>query len=405
MPVQLNNIYHFTKNVFFRFINDGCTYRASALTYTTLLALVPLMLMMVLVLAAFPDFSSWGQTIQDFIFSNFIPATGDVIQSYIGGVIKQAGQLSAVGLVFLLITAVLMLFNIEQAFNVIWRVDKKRNGLSAFLLYWALLTLSPILMGLSLVISSYVISMSVIAGAVAKYGLIKIALPILPFILAVIAFTILYVAIPNCRVPLRYGFLSAVFTAALFEIAKSLFTLYLMSSRTYQVLYGALATVPIFLLWIYISWTIILFGAVMCHALTYRLSYYSQNKLDGFTHAYLWLGYLWVAQRQQKSLTLAQLVKKDHCGYEVDPEQQIHILIEHKLIRRTASGRFMLGVELHDINFWHLVHILPWKFPTQITTHKKHPWLTQLREVVAKIDEYKKEHNLMLAKLFETQVK
>ena len=257
-------------------------------------------------------------------------------------------------------------------------------------------------MGVSLAISSYFFSISIIAGAVTKYGLLKIILTILPFVLSVIAFTILYVAIPNCRVPFRYGFISAIFSATLFQLAKYGFAIYLLNSRTYQILYGALAVLPIFLLWVYISWIIILFGAVVCHALTYRMSYYRLNKLDGFTHAYLWLGYLWMAQRQQHSLSLADLVKHDQCGYEIDPEHQIHVLIQHKLVRRTASGRFILGIELHDLTFWQLAHILPWKLPEIISTHKKDEWLTKLRTFIKGIGDYKKQHDPMLVEFFES---
>ena len=271
MHTHLQNTYRFTKNIFNRFLDDGCLYRASALTYTSLLALVPLMLVMLFVLKVFPVFSSWGQTIQDFIFANFIPATGEVTNTYLVGFGEQAGQLSAIGLVILLVTAVLMLFNIEQAFNIIWRVEKRPYGLSSFLLYWALLTLAPLFMGVSLAISSYFFSISFIAGAVTKYGLLKIILSILPFVLSIIVFTILYVAIPNCRVPFRYGLISAIFSATLFQLAKYGFAIYLLNSHTYQILYGALAVIPIFLLWIY---SLIWFINIILYLYEYTIKYY-----------------------------------------------------------------------------------------------------------------------------------
>lgn len=231
-----------------RFFNDGCMYRASALTLTSLLALVPLMLVSVSVLAAFPVFAKWGNGVQDFIFANFIPASGQIVQQYLISFVKQAGQLSIIGFIVLLVTAVLMLFNIEQAFNVIWRVETRRKGLFAFLLYWAILTLSPLLMGFSFALSSYIMSLPFIADAAITLGLVKWILIALPFLLAVFAFMILYIAIPNCRVPFKHGLTSAVIAAVLFELAKYGFTIYIRSFHTYEILYGALAAIPMFFL-------------------------------------------------------------------------------------------------------------------------------------------------------------
>jgi len=395
-----NKIIIFFSSLIKRFFNDGCMYRASALTLTSLLAVVPLMLVTFSVLAAFPVFSSWGTSIQDFIFANFVPASGTVVQQYLMQFVKQAGQLSVIGFGVLLVTAVLMLFNIEQAFNVIWRVEVRRRGLVAFLMYWAILTLAPILLGISLAVSSYLMSLSFIADAATKLGLMKWLLTLLPFLSAVLAFMILYVAIPNCSVPLKYGFMSALVAAILFEFAKYGFTYYIRSFHTYEILYGALAALPMFLLWVYLSWIIILFGAELCHAFTYRLSYYSKNKLDAFTHAYLWLGYLWMGQKQYKTLSLTELVKLDHSGYDIDPEHQIHALLKAKLISKTSGGRYVLNVDLHTMQFWGLARLLPWKIPEKLTTNKKHPWIDNLHQFIDKLNQHKENHNPSLTAFY-----
>jgi len=395
-----NKYFLFLKALLHRFSMDGCMYRASALTLTSLLSVVPLMLVTVSVLAAFPVFAKFGDGIQTFIFNNFVPASGQVVQEYLNGFVSKAGQLSLIGIGVLLVTAVLMLFNIEQAFNVIWRVETRRKGLVAFLLYWAILTLSPLLLGFSLATSSYIISLPLIADTATKFGLMAILLGFLPFVLAVFAFMILYVAIPNCRVPLKDGFISAVITAVLFELAKYGFTFYIKSFNSYEILYGALAALPMFLLWVYLSWIIILFGAELCHSLTYRLSESSHRKLDAFTHAYLWLGYLWIGQKAQKSLTLAELVKLDQSGYMVDPEHQIQALIQAKLVRKTSGGRYVLGVDLHALEFWALVRTLPWKVPEKMTSTKQHPWLDNLSNVIEKINMHKQAHNPKLTEFY-----
>jgi membrane protein len=400
MPKFYRTIPTLILNILRRFTADGCFSYASTLTFTTLLAVVPLMLVGISVLAAFPVFAKWSSSIQSFIFINFVPTSSDAIQSYLSAFVKQAGQLSIVGLALLLVSAVLVLFNIEQAFNVIWRVHRQRKGIIAFLMYWALITLAPLLMGLSFALTSYIISLPFIAATAAKLGLIKILLSILPFILAVITFTILYIAIPNCRVPARYAFVSGLVAALLFEVAKYGFAFYLTSFNTYQVIYGALAALPLFLLWIYLLWLIILFGAEFCHSITYQLHYDTHEKLDPFSHAFLWLGYLWQAQQKEQSLSLIELVRLDNAGYEVEPEKQIRVLCESNLVRRVTGGQYVLGADLHQMNFMALATKLPWKVPTEIAFSMQHDWLKALSTYIELMHSFQQQHDKPLVSFY-----
>lgn len=402
MPKFYRTIPTFILTVLRRFIADGCFSYASTLTFTTLLAVVPLMLVGISVLAAFPVFAKWSSSIQTFIFFNFVPTSSDAIQSYLSSFVKQAGQLSVVGLALLLVSAVLVLFNIEQAFNVIWRVHRQRKGIIAFLMYWALITLAPLLMGLSFALTSYIISLPFIATTAAKLGLIKILLSILPFILAVITFTILYIAIPNCRVPARYAFASGIMAAVLFEIAKYGFAFYLTSFNTYQIIYGALAALPLFLLWIYLLWLIILFGAEFCHCATYQLHYDNHEKLDPFSHAFLWLGYLWLAQQKEQSLSLIDLVRLDKAGYEVEPETQIRKLCDSNLVRRVTGGQYVLGADLHQMNFMTLAEKLPWKVPAKIPLSLQHDWLKALSAYIELMHTFQQQHDKPLVNFYNT---
>lgn len=337
-------------------------YRASALTFASLLAVVPLMLVSVSVLAAFPVFASFGQAIQDFVFNNFLPASGQVIQQYLLSFVHKTGQLSIMGLASLLVTAVLMIFTMEQAFNVIWRVEYRRRGIYAFLIYWAILTLSPLLLGLSLATSAYLLSLPFISNAAHLLGLTHLLI-FLPFFMSVVVFTILYVAIPNCRVPFGIGLLTATLISIAFELAKWGFAVYLGGFSNYQLLYGALSAIPAFLIWVYVSWVIVLFGAELCHALTYRHRFHANRRLDGFTHAWYWLGYLYKAQLRSEGLTLVDIVRMDRCGYAVEPEVQIHTLQALKLIQRGEGERYFLSVDLHQMTIGQLLDALPWKLP------------------------------------------
>lgn len=353
---------NFFKAVIQRFFADGCMYQASALTFASLLAVVPLMLVGVSVLAAFPVFDHVGISIQDFIFSNFVPASGQVIQQYLLSFVRKSGQLSVMGIASLLVTAVLMMFTMEQAFNSIWRVTQRRRGIYAFLIYWAILTLSPLFLGLSFATSAYLLSLPTIADVATMLGLTHL-LVLLPLVMAMIVFTILYVAVPNCRVPYRVGLVVGAITAVAFELAKWGLTVYVSSFSNYQLLYGALSAIPAFLIWVYLSWVIILLGAEFCHGLTYRHRFHADRKLDGFTHAWYWLGYLYQAQLKSQGLTLVELVRKDRCGYAIEPERQMQRLQDAQLVQRGEGEQYFLAMDLHNLTLAKLLAVLPWKLP------------------------------------------
>src|SRR5215204_5028241 len=205
-----------------RFFEDGCSYRAAALAYTTLLSLVPLMTVSFAIFAAFPVFGDISLKIQNFIFSHFVAASGQIIQEYVNNFVEQAKHLSAIGSVFLVVTAVLMMFNMEQAFNAIWKVKSRSMDIYTFMLYWAVLTLTPILIGLSIAISTYLENLHYFQVVTNTFGLMTI----LPFFLNLTFFTLIYVMVPNCSVPFRHGFAGALVATILFTIAKNGFSYY-----------------------------------------------------------------------------------------------------------------------------------------------------------------------------------
>lgn len=249
--------WYFGKRVYLHFQQTGASHRSAALAFTTLLSLVPLMTVSLAIFSAFPAFKTFSSRIQDFVFNNFVVSTGDVVQNYLQTFIAKAGQLSVFGLIFLVVTAIVMMFTMEETFNAIWRVHKRRHWLQALMLYWTILTLSPLLLGVSFVASSYLTSFAEFLG------LYKILLIVTPFLLSIAAFMLLYIAVPHYRVPIKSGFIGALFAAVLFELSKHLFALYIIHFAGYQLLYGTLATIPIFLLWIYLCWFITLLGAVV----------------------------------------------------------------------------------------------------------------------------------------------
>ena len=157
----------------------------------------------------------------------------------------------------------------EQAFNAVWRVKRRREDVPAFLIYWGVITFVPILIGIGLTVISYVFSLPFFSTSASIIFIQKLALFIAPYFLTYLAFALLYITLPNCRVPFKSAAIAAIPATILFELAKLGFTLYIANFPTYKLIYGALATIPIFLVWLYISWVIILFGAVISYILTH----------------------------------------------------------------------------------------------------------------------------------------
>lgn len=277
MKQRIIDFFKFCYVVLNRFYVDGCFYRAAALAYTTLLSLVPLMVVSFTILAAFPEFKEMGQKLQDLIFANFVAASAQVVQAHLQSFVQHASQLSATGILSLLVMAVLMVFSMEQAFNSIWHVKKRRHGVQAFLMYWAVITLTPILLGVGLAVSSYLIADPLISGATEYLGLNKVIWVIAPYITTYVAFTLVFVAVPNCKVYVRYAAVGALVSTILFELAKWGFAIYVTRFPTYRLLYGAVATVPLFLIWLYVSWVVVLFGVVVNHQLSIIMKKQSSN--------------------------------------------------------------------------------------------------------------------------------
>jgi membrane protein len=347
-----------------RFIDSECLYRAAALTFTTLLSLVPLVAVCFAILAVFPAFSSFGKAVQEFIIANFVATSGKVIQAYLQEFVQHASQLSGWSLAFLLLAAVLMMFTVEHSFNDIWRVKNKRHFGAALLLYWGVLTVSPILIGVGFVVTSFFATLSPISQIIEQMGLNHIILPLIAFVITTMLFTLLYMAVPNCRVPFRYALVGGVIAALLFEISKQAFAIYLYYIPTYQLLYGALAVVPIFFLWVYLSWVVILLGAVIVHVLMMGDKLKQGRTLDPFTQAISWLKLFWLAQQKGQTLSFQDLVVEGTCRCEVDPEEQLHAFLKANLIQVTDKKTYVLSRDLSNYTLSDLYASLPWKLPS-----------------------------------------
>jgi membrane protein len=263
----LSEFGRFALTVWRRFGRDRCSRVAGALAFTTVLAIVPLTAVSFAVLSVFPVFESWMTRINNFVYGNFVPAAGDVVNRYLQQFSANAGRLTIWGLLFLLATAVMLIATIEKAFNDIWHVRRQRKLTRRIIAYWAVITLGPALIGASLTVTSYLVSLPMFARELAASGARPTALSIVPVVFEFAAFVLLYTAVPNCAVRLRHAALGGVIATVLFEIAKRGFAVFVTSFATYRAIYGAVAALPVFLIWIYLSWVVTLLGAQVTAAL------------------------------------------------------------------------------------------------------------------------------------------
>lgn len=349
----------FLRLVFNNTFDDRCSYIAAGLTVTTMLSLVPLMTVIFSVLSAFPAYATLGQEIQSYVFTHFVPNSGEQIREYLSGFVSQASQLKAVGVGILLATALLLIRTIDKAFNVIWHTEDKRRPIKVFLVYWAVLSLGPIFLGLSIGLTSYFITLPMVSDAFAQIG--NIVRTGLPFLLTSIALSLMYWVIPNRRIKIRHAISAGIIAAILFEMAKSGFSFYVTNVPSYQEVFGTLAVLPIFLIWMYLSWMIILFGAEVCHAMEVYNPKPPSVK-NRFIIAYHVLGFAWKAFREGKTFDKTSLIELNLAD-DTALDEVLTVLKQARWLTTVDEERILLSRDLDKISFYEFSRTLPWPVP------------------------------------------
>lgn len=346
---------------------------ASALAYTTLLSLVPLVAVAFSFLDALPGFGGFEDRVREFVFNNFVPAFGETVAEYLDQFTDKVAQLTLTGVIALVAVALMLMATIENALNRIWRVGEKRRPVMRFLVYWLLLTLGPILVGVSVASTSYFLSLPSV-GSLGGFGLTQWLLSLIPFLSTAVALTLLYLLVPNCRVPARNAVIGGVLAAIVFESAKFGFGYYVTIVPTYEIVYGALAVLPIFLVWLYISWVVVLMGA----QLAYSLSTFRAGETVAEPERYHWdlidvclvLSPLWQLQREGTGLTLEQIsalepdLPVEHINQILADLQAAHWVWQ----KSGDSGQWILTRDLSEQTLLDLHQALPGKLPDAHTS-------------------------------------
>ena len=258
------------------------TQVASSLTFTTVLALVPMLAVFLSLFTAFPLFSEFRDALENFLVNSLMPPTvSETVMRYLNMFAEQASGLTAIGTVFLLVVSIMLIMAIDTVLNDIWQVEQQRPLPQRILVYWAIISAGPILAGASLWATSFLAQQSAFdVGQVARS--LRFALSVIPVVITGLAFSALFVFVPNRHVFWRDALAGGFGTAIVLEIMKSGFAFYITQFPSYTIIYGAFATLPIFLLWIYLSWLVILFGATVAATLpSLRLRRWAEKRKTG----------------------------------------------------------------------------------------------------------------------------
>jgi membrane protein len=366
-------LFRFLSRVSHRFVKDKCIQRASALGYASLLAIVPLVVLGFSVFTSFQAFDSVSSHVRNALLEYLLPTSQQAVQDYFGQITSKAGTLSIFGILGLLITATALLNTMEEAFNDIWRISRKRPLFSKFITFWSLLTLSPILIGASISITSYFAALPIIRDVAEGASAVQHIPFLLPWMISSSAMTALYLVLPNTHVPVRHALIGGMVSGALFELTKLGFAFYVTEMANYEKLYGALGTLPVFLVWMYLIWVVVLAGAEVTFCLQHpeQSQRYGQqfNRL-GIRNFFSHLALLRASQAIQegKNLHLNTLIEETNIPDNI-LQEWLDALCEKGLLKEVVSedprGAWVLGQDASSMSLQFIYHALQ-KEPMEI---------------------------------------
>lgn len=357
---KIEGFWLYLKLLFGNYVEDKCQSTAAALTFQTLFAVVPLLTISFTVLDWFEAFGDMGDTLRNFLFANFLPDTVLIVEEYLQLFSEQARKLSAPSIVVLGITAFLLIFTIEKSFNQIWRVHEPRQGFQRILMYWAILTLGPIMVVAGIAITTYLFSLPLLSDF--TLGGAGRLLALLPIAMNTFVFTLMYAAIPNCWVPMRHALIGGVVVAVAFELVKQLFGT-VMAATDFQVIYGTYAAVPLFLIWLYVSWTIVLFGAELTKGIYLYRSHSSKVMEPPLIQILILLEQFFRSHQRGEVVTDRQIAELSRRVDMKNWHEYKSQMLELGLIRPVDRGGLVLSKDLKELTLWQLYDELPWPLP------------------------------------------
>jgi membrane protein len=311
-----------------------------------------------------------------------------------------------VGALILIVTSYLLLANIEKTFNNIWGTRGNRRGISGFLLYWGVLSFGPLLVGLGLLMHTYLLSFQLMVDGVDALGVMALLLEYLPWLMTWIAFTLLFVAMPNCKVDGRYAVAGGLVTAVIFQLVKAGFG-EIVANSSFHSVYGAFAILPMFLFWIYLCWMIVLGGAELVRSLETFSSSIHGYRLPGLMAVVLICWLCWDKQQKGRTITDRNMI-------EAGIEQQHwlllrELLLKYRYLEVTRNNHYVLTRDLSKVTLWQLAGLFGENFtrspPNPSARHlADYPWAARLDTLVRQSAEESRElFSITLGELFQVQ--
>lgn len=406
LPFRAQPWFMYLRSLLRHFVLDNCTQKAASLTYTTLLSLVPVITVLLVVFSSIPALADIKEQILASIYSNMLPSSGIQVQHYLDSFSEKSANLTAVGVLMLFVTAIMTLITIETAFNQIWRVQDRTGGTHRIMRYWTMITLGPIILSVAFAASSTVRSLDFLNRQIAGYGIDwGLWAEIVSFVVMSAGFVGMYWFIPKAKVPWRNALIAGMVVAVLFECVKRTFGIVMVNFTSYEAIYGAFAALPVFLLWIYLSWNLILLGVEISYTLTIF-----ESKEVAVRHPILSLLDMLnlIFKNYQQGRSTSEQALRDTLGRKELPKWQIYLaqLAHNDLIIKTESEEYTLKKDLSSISLWQFYKTLPYPLPIKDELDKLKqadydPWFDALYAQLANVERHAKaELNINLASLF-----
>lgn len=406
LPFYDSTWFNFLRFLIRHFLEDNCQQKAASLTYTTLLSLVPMITVLLMILSSVPALESAREQIYDLIFSNLMPQSSVQVSGYINDFAEKSRNLTAIGAMVLFLTTIMTLTTIEKAFNQIWRVEDRSGGLKSILRYWTIVTLGPLVLGTAFIVSSAVQSLSFLNQQVGGYGIDwSFWVQLISFGITIAGFIGMYWFIPKAKVPIKNAAVAGVFIAITFELLKLTFGTVMSNFTSYEAIYGAFAALPIFLLWIYLSWNLILLGVEISYTLTIFATgeVYPRHPLLSLLDM---LNLIYT--NHQKGSSVKEQELRDVLGRKELPKWYTYLnyLKDSDLITVTESEEYVLKKDLSKMTLWDFYRTLPYPLPIKDElneiTNTNLQWLNLLAERFVHTETCAKhELDIPLSKIFE----
>ncbi len=406
LPFLQQRWFQFTKFLIRHFFEDNCQQKAASLTYTTMLSIVPMLTVLLMILSSVPALASVRAQIYEVIYSNLLPQSSMQVSRYINSFAEKSSNLTIIGAMILFVTTIVTLTTIERAFNQIWRVEDRSGGLKSMLRYWTIVTLGPLVLGTAFLASSAVQSFSFLNRQIGGYGIDwAFWVQLVTIGITVMGFIAMYWFIPKAKVPFKSAAIAGVIVAIVFEMLKHVFGTVMTNFTSYEAIYGAFAALPIFLLWIYLSWNLILLGV----EISYTLTIFDTDEVYP-RHPLLSL------------LDMLNLIYSRHLEGDAVSEQElrkvlgrkelpkwytyINYLQDSNLITMTADDEYVLKKDLSNMTLWDFYRTLPYPLPIkdeldEMKQNQQKPWLSLLVDRFENTETCAKQHlNMPLATIF-----